>query len=41
MYLLNKAYVNTVNGGAFGDGNCIRMSYATGMENLQEAMTAD
>ncbi len=39
MYLLNKAYVNTVNGGAFGDAHCIRMSYATGMENLQEAMT--
>ncbi len=38
MYLLNKAYLNTVYGSAFGDGNCIRMSYATSMENLQEAM---
>ncbi len=38
MYLLNKAYLNTVYGAAFGDANCIRMSYATSMENLQEAM---
>lgn len=38
MYLLNKAYLNTVYGSAFGDENCIRMSYATSMENLTEAM---
>lgn len=38
MYLLHKAHVSTVNGGAFGNSNCIRISFATSMENLQEAM---
>jgi aspartate aminotransferase len=38
MYLLHKAHVTTVNGGAFGNPNCIRISYATSMENLKEAM---
>lgn len=38
MYLLHNAHVSTVNGGAFGNGNCIRISFATSMENLQEAM---
>lgn len=38
MYLLHKAHVSTVNGGAFGNENCIRFSFATSMENLQEAM---
>jgi aspartate aminotransferase len=37
MYLLNKVYVATVPGDAFGDPNCIRFSYATGKENLTEA----
>ncbi len=39
MYLLNKAYINTVNGGAFGDNKCLRLSYATGMDNLEIAMS--
>lgn len=39
MYLLHKAHVSTVSGEAFGNGNCIRFSFATSMENLQEAMT--
>jgi aspartate aminotransferase len=38
MYLLNSAHVNTVNGGAFGDEACIRISYATDMETLKEGM---
>jgi len=39
MYLLHNAHVSTVNGDAFGNGNCIRFSFATSMENLKEAMT--
>ena len=38
MFLLNTAHVNTVNGGAFGDDACIRISYATDMEALKEGM---
>jgi len=38
MYLLNRAHVNTVNGGAFGDDACIRISYATDMAALQEGV---
>lgn len=38
MYLLHKAHVSTVNGEAFGNPNCIRISFATSMENLREAM---
>ena len=38
MYLLHKAHVSTVNGGAFGNPNCIRISYATSIEQLQKAM---
>jgi aspartate aminotransferase len=38
MYLLHTANVSCVTGDAFGDGNCIRISYATSMENLVEAM---
>jgi aspartate aminotransferase len=38
MYLLHKANVSTVNGSAFGNSNCIRISFATSMEKLQEAM---
>lgn len=38
MYLLSDAMVSTVTGEAFGDPNCIRISYATSMENLQIAM---
>ena len=38
MYLLNEAHVATVCGSAFGDSNCIRLSFATSMTNLMEAM---
>lgn len=37
MYLLYDANVATVQGIAFGDDNCIRLSYATSEETLQEA----
>lgn len=37
MYLLEKAQVATVGGDAFGEPNCLRMSYATSDENIQEA----
>jgi aspartate aminotransferase len=38
MYLLHEANVSCVTGDAFGDGNCIRISYATSMGNLQSAI---
>ncbi len=37
MYLLEKAHVATVGGDAFGEPNCLRMSYATSDENIQKA----
>jgi aspartate aminotransferase len=36
MYLLNKAAVSTVTGSAFGDDECIRLSYANNMENIEK-----
>lgn len=38
MYLLEEANVATVTGSAFGDSNCIRLSYATSEEILIEAL---
>ena len=38
MFLLNVGHVATVGGGAFGDPDCLRMSYATSDENITEAM---
>ena len=38
MLLLEKANVATVTGEAFGQPNCIRISYATSQEQLTEAM---
>ena len=38
MYLLNTAHVSTVCGSAFGNADCIRLSFATSMANLVEAM---
>lgn len=38
MYLLNEALVAVVTGEAFGDKNCIRISYAASEETLTEAM---
>ncbi len=38
MFLLNTAHVSTVCGSAFGNPKCIRLSIATGMDQLEEAM---
>jgi len=38
MYLLDKAHVATVTGDAFGNPNCIRLSYATSEDQLKEAL---
>lgn len=37
MYLLEKAHVATVGGDAFGESNCLRMSYATSDKKIHEA----
>ena len=39
MYLLEKAHVALVPGGAFGDETCIRISYATSNDVLKEALS--
>jgi len=39
MYLLEHANVATVTGDAFGDGNCIRISYAASEKEIREAVT--
>lgn len=36
MYLLNKAHVSTVTGSAFGEPNCIRISFANSMGNIEK-----
>jgi aspartate aminotransferase len=36
MYLLNKGHVSTVSGTAFGDDDCIRISFANSMENIEK-----
>lgn len=38
MYLLEKGLVSTVTGAAFGEPNCLRMSYAASMEKLGEGV---
>jgi aspartate aminotransferase len=38
MYLLNTAHVSTVTGRAFGEPNCIRISFANSMEKIEDAM---
>lgn len=38
MYLLEEALVATVTGEAFGNPNCIRLSYATSEEEIKEAI---
>lgn len=38
LYLLDKAHVAAVPGGAFGEPKCIRFSYATSDENLKTAL---
>ena len=39
MFLLEKALVATVTGDAFGDPNCIRISYAASIDQLTEAIS--
>ena len=36
MYLLNEAHVSTVTGSAFGDPDCIRISFANNMAKIEE-----
>lgn len=38
MYMLHTANISTVKGSAFGNPNCIRLSFATSMEKLEAAM---
>ena len=38
MYLLNNAHVSTVTGRAFGEPECIRISFANSMEKIEKAM---
>ena len=38
LYLLESCLVALVPGEAFGDGNCVRLSYAASMETLKECM---
>ena len=38
LYLLEKAHVSLVPGGAFGDDNCVRLSYAVSEKDLREAL---
>jgi len=39
MYILETAHVSIVTGQAFGDDNCVRISYAASVENLKEAIS--
>lgn len=36
MYLLNDAHVSTVSGKAFGEPNCIRISFANSVEKIEQ-----
>ncbi|HTJ51483.1 MAG TPA: pyridoxal phosphate-dependent aminotransferase [Cyclobacteriaceae bacterium] len=38
LYMLEKAHVSLVPGGAFGDENCVRLSYAASEKDLREAL---
>lgn len=39
MYMLEKANVSLVPGGAFGEENCVRLSYAASEADLREALS--
>ena len=39
MYILEAANVATVTGDAFGNGNCIRISYAASVKEIKEAIS--
>jgi aspartate aminotransferase len=36
--MLEKGHVSLVPGGAFGDDNCVRLSYAASEKDLREAL---
>lgn len=36
MYLLNKVHVSTVTGRAFGNSDCIRISFANSMDKIEK-----
>lgn len=38
IYILEKAHVSLVSGAAFGNPDCVRLSYAASEENLKEAI---
>jgi aspartate aminotransferase len=38
IYLLEKAHVSLVSGGAFGDEKCVRLSYAASEDDLRKAL---
>lgn len=38
MYLLNTGHVSTVTGSAFGEPDCIRISFANSMKNIEEGL---
>jgi len=38
LYLLEEAHVATVTGDAFGNGDCIRISYAASQDSIKEAI---
>lgn len=39
MYMLEKAHVSLVPGGAFGEEKCVRLSYAASEKDLREALS--
>ena len=39
MYLLNSAHVSTVTGRAFGEPDCIRISFANSMDKIEKGFT--
>jgi aspartate aminotransferase len=39
IYLLEKAHVSLVSGSAFGDDNCVRLSYAASEDDLRKALS--
>ncbi len=39
MYLLNTGHVSTVTGSAFGEPDCIRISFANSMKNIEEGLS--
>ena len=38
MYLLNTAHVSSVSGSAFGEPDCIRLSFANSMKNIENGV---